>query len=96
MKCSDLRKSYPNYHISKNKIELKTGINPDSILKALAEEYKNYPLNSEDGLRIDFEEGWVHMRKSNTEPIIRIYAESKNPKKADELAKGMIEKIKNL
>jgi len=93
-KCSELRKTYPDYHISKNKIELKMGINPDNILKILAEEFKNYPLNQEDGLRIDFDEGWVHMRKSNTEPIIRIYSESKNPAKADELAKSMMERIK--
>ena len=96
MKCSELRKTYPDYHISKNKIELKTGIKPDNILKTLAQEFKNYPLNNEDGLRIDFEEGWVHMRKSNTEPIIRIYAESKNPAKADDLAKKMMERIKNI
>lgn len=95
-KCSEIRKSYPDYHISKNKIELKTGINPDNILKVLAEEFKNYPLNQEDGLRIDFEEGWVHMRKSNTEPIIRIYSESKNHAKADDLAKSMMEKIKKI
>jgi phosphomannomutase len=94
MKCSELRKTYPDYHISKNKIELKTGINPDNILKTLAEEFRNYPINKEDGLRIDFEEGWVHMRKSNTEPIIRIYAESKNQEKANELAAKMIERIK--
>lgn len=95
-KCSVLRKSYPDYYISKNKIELKAGINPDIILKKLAEELKNYPLNKEDGLRVDLEDGWVHMRKSNTEPIIRIYAESKSPQKADELAKKMISKISSL
>ncbi len=95
-KCSDLRKTYPNYFISKNKIELKTGINPDNILKTLAEDFKSYPLNKEDGLRVDFEDGWVHMRKSNTEPIIRIYAESKSQGKANELAKEMIERIKSI
>lgn len=94
-KCSVLRKSYPDYYISKNKIELKPGLNPDNILKKLAEEFKNYPVNKEDGLRIDFEDGWVHMRKSNTEPIIRIYSESKNATKADELAKKMMERINN-
>jgi len=92
-KCSELRKTYPNYYISKNKIELKAGINPDKILEKLIEEFKDLKINREDGLRIDFEEGWVHMRKSNTEPIIRIYSESKSPEKADELAKKMIEKI---
>ncbi len=95
-KCSELRKLYPDYYISKNKIELKAGINPESILKKLAEELKNHPLNTEDGLRVDFEDGWVHMRKSNTEPIIRIYAESRDASKADELAKRMIERINNI
>ncbi len=94
MKCSELRKSYPDYFISKNKIELKTGINPDNILKTLAVHFKDYPLNTEDGLRVDFEDGWVHMRKSNTEPIIRIYAESRNQEKANDLAKNIMEKIK--
>ncbi|MHC1705822.1 MAG: phosphoglucosamine mutase [Tenuifilaceae bacterium] len=92
-KCSELRNTYPNYYISKNKIELKAGINPDKILEKLIEEFKDSKINREDGLRIDFEEGWVHMRKSNTEPIIRIYSESKSSEKADELAKKMIEKI---
>jgi len=95
-KCSELRKTYPDYYISKNKIELKAGINPDIILKTLAGDYKNYPLNTEDGLRIDFEEGWVHMRKSNTEHIIRIYAESRSHEKANELAKKIMERINNI
>ena len=95
-KCSALRKTYPDYFISKNKIELKAGINPDAILEKLTIEFKNYPINKEDGLRIDFEEGWVHMRKSNTEPIIRIYSESKSFEKADNMAKKMIEKISQL
>jgi len=94
-KCSELRKSYPDYFISKNKIELTKGINPDTILKSLEQEFKDYPLNKEDGLRVDFEDGWVHMRKSNTEPIIRIYSESKNQAKANDLAKRVIDRIKN-
>lgn len=92
-KCSELRKTYPNYHISKNKIELKKGVNPDLILEKLIEEFKNNKINKEDGLRIDFEDGWVHMRKSNTEPIIRIYSESKSLENAESLAKRMMEKI---
>jgi len=93
-KCSELRKTYPDYFISKNKIELTKGINPDTILKSLEQEFKDYPLNKEDGLRVDFEDGWVHMRKSNTEPIIRIYSESKNQAKANDLAKKVIDRIK--
>lgn len=95
-KCSELRKTYPDYFISKNKIELTKGINPDTILKSLEHEFKDYPLNREDGLRVDFEDGWVHMRKSNTEPIIRIYSESKNQAKANDLAKRVIDRIKNI
>lgn len=94
--CSELRKSYPNYSISKNKIELGAGLNPDSVLKKLAEEHRDFQCNTEDGLRIDFPEEWVHMRKSNTEPIIRIYAESKSAEKAAALAERMIAKIKSL
>ncbi len=93
-KCSELRKSYPDYFISKNKIELKKGINPDEILNKLAAAYKGLPINTEDGVRVDFPEGWVHMRKSNTEPIIRIYAESSSKSAADNLALKVIDKIK--
>jgi len=93
-KCSELRKSYPDYYISKNKIELKQGINPDEILTKLIADYKGLPINTEDGVRVDFPEGWVHMRKSNTEPIIRIYAESGSKTEAEKLANKVIIKIK--
>jgi len=96
LKCSELRAQYPNYHISKNKIELKAGMNPDNVLAKLIDLHKGLPVNTIDGLRIDFEDGWVHMRKSNTEPIIRIYAESTSPSKAEALAQGMITKITDL
>lgn len=96
LKCSELRAQYPSYHISKNKIELKAGTNPDTVLAKLIDHHKGLPVNTVDGLRIDFEEGWVHMRKSNTEPIIRIYAESTSPSKAEALAQGMITKIMDL
>jgi phosphomannomutase len=94
--CSQLRSKYPNYYISKNKIDLKPSLNPESALKALALHYKSFPQNTADGLRIDFEDGWVHLRKSNTEPIIRIYAESKSPEKANALAKNAMEIINSL
>lgn len=90
MKCTELRRQYPSYFISKNKIELKQGLNPDAVLERLMSKFSNEQINTIDGLRIDFAEGWVHMRKSNTEPIIRIYAEAKSPSKANELAQLII------
>ncbi|MEW5846962.1 MAG: phosphoglucosamine mutase [Bacteroidota bacterium] len=90
MKCSELRQQYPSYFISKNKLELKQGLNPDAVLERLKGNFSNEKINTIDGLRIDFAEGWVHMRKSNTEPIIRIYAEAKTAEKANELAQLII------
>ena len=92
----ELRDSYPNYFISKNKIQLTSEINVDEILSALEDKYKNEKITTIDGLKIDFKEGWVHLRKSNTEPIIRIYAESEGEDKANALAKNMIKEIKKL
>jgi len=91
-----LRDSYPNYFISKNKIQLTPDIDVDAILTALEEKYKNEQITTIDGLKIDFKEGWVHLRKSNTEPIIRIYAESEGEEKANEFANKMINEIKEL
>ncbi len=96
MSCSELRKKYPNYVISKNKIELTPGIDLDRILAAVKDEYKQYPQNDSDGLRIDFENEWVHLRRSNTEPIIRVYAESANAESAAKLANKVIDKVKAL
>ncbi len=76
LKCSKLRNTYPGYYISKNKIELSEGIEVDDILKKIKEKYKMNPINTIDGVRIEFDKQWVHLRKSNTEPIIRIYSES--------------------
>jgi phosphomannomutase len=90
MKCTELRRQYPSYFISKNKIELKQGLNPDAVLERLKEKFSTEKINTIDGLRIDFAEGWVHMRKSNTEPIIRIYAEAQTAAKANELAQQII------
>ena len=94
--AKQLRDSYPNYFISKNKIELTPEIDVDAILSALAEKYKKEKITTIDGLKIDFSEGWVHLRKSNTEPIIRIYAESEGEEKANEFAINMINEIKEL
>ncbi|MDA0681798.1 MAG: phosphoglucosamine mutase [Bacteroidetes bacterium] len=91
-----LRDSYPNYFISKNKIELTPEIDVDAILTTLEQRYKNEQITTIDGLKIDFEDGWVHLRKSNTESIIRIYAESEGEEKANVLANKMISEIKAL
>jgi phosphomannomutase len=93
IKCSALKASFPNYFISKNKIELTPEINVDAVLNAVENKYKNQPINTEDGVKIEFEKEWVHLRKSNTEPIIRIYSESENEAKADQLAKMIMEDI---
>lgn len=90
----NLRDSYPNYFISKNKIELSKEINVDIIIKNLEQKFQNEKTNTVDGLKIDFEDGWVHLRKSNTEPIIRIYAEAKSQIQANSFAKKMIVEIK--
>jgi phosphomannomutase len=81
-----LRNTYPNYFMSKNKIELKEGLDLQEIFKDLQEKYKNYPVNTVDGLKIDFETDWVHLRSSNTEPIIRIYSESNLESSASNIA----------
>jgi phosphomannomutase len=91
-----LRRTYPGYFISKNKIELTKGINVDKILDAVRKKYKKQPISTVDGVRIEFDKEWVHLRKSNTEPIIRIYAESDMETKADNLAKKIISDIKEI
>ncbi|MFM9839176.1 MAG: phosphoglucosamine mutase [Cyclobacteriaceae bacterium] len=98
LRASELRKTYPNYFISKNKIELTPQINVDEVLEKIKSKYAHEKINTADGVKIDFEKEkeWVHLRKSNTEPIIRIYAESQNEKKADELAKRIIKDIQEV
>lgn len=93
---SFLRGEYPNYHISKNKIELTPDIDVDEVLVAIEEKYKNNPINNIDGVKIEFENEWVHLRKSNTEPIIRIYSESATLATAEHLANKIINDIKEL
>lgn len=96
-KCSlsNLRDSYPKYTISKNKIELTPSIDVDSLLEKIIAENKNNEIDTLDGIKIYFDKEWVHLRKSNTEPIIRIYSESDSKEKADELAERMIQQIKS-
>ncbi|MEM9896216.1 MAG: phosphoglucosamine mutase, partial [Bacteroidota bacterium] len=93
---SQLRASYPNYFISKNKIELSDEINVDSILESIRNKYGNNPIDTTDGVKIEFDKEWVQLRKSNTEPIIRIFAESDSQNTADHLAKKLIEDIKEI
>lgn len=90
----NLRTQYPDYFISKNKIELGDGIDTASIFTSIADKYKNNPVNTEDGLKIEFENDWVHLRPSNTEPIIRIYAESDLETKAGNIAQRLMQDIR--
>jgi len=96
LKCSELRAMYPNYFISKKKIELTPEIDVDDILLKIKDEYSNEQINEIDGVRIDFDKEWVHLRKSNTEPIIRIYSESKSAERANELAEEIISAIRKI
>ena len=91
-----LRESYPAYFMSKNKIQLTEQINPDQILKTMEQKYAHEQTTTIDGLKIDFADSWVHLRKSNTEPIIRIYTEGKSQKEADDLAQRFIEEMRAL
>jgi phosphomannomutase len=93
---SMLRASYPNYHISKNKISLTPETDVDGILSKMEQKYSNQPVNTIDGVKIEFDKEWVHLRKSNTEPIIRIYRESQSSSTADNLAQKIIDDIKEL
>jgi len=94
--CKTLKDSYPQYHISKNKIELTPEIDVDLILEKIEKKYAHENVNTIDGVKIDFDKEWVHLRKSNTEPIIRIYSESEDEAKAEELAQNIISDIKEI
>lgn len=93
LKCSKLRKTYPDYYMSKNKIELTPDIDIDNILMKIKEKYSHEQITDIDGVKIDFEESWVHLRKSNTEPVIRIYSEAKSPEAAEKLAEKIISEV---
>ena len=94
--CKTLRDSYPSYFMSKNKIQLTPAIDVDAILETMATKYANEDVNTIDGVKIDFAEEWIHLRKSNTEPIIRIYTEAKSQEAADALAQRFIAEIKEI
>lgn len=95
-RLTTLKAEYPHYHISKNKIELTPEIDVDSILVKMQEKYAKYPINTEDGVKIEFDKEWVHLRKSNTEPIIRIYTESDHETTANNLAQKIISDIREI
>lgn len=95
-KVSELKKTYPQYSIAKNKIQLTPDIDVDAILKAVKEHYANEKITDIDGVKIDFADCWVHLRKSNTEPIIRIYSEASTMEKAESLAEDMKKVIASL
>ena len=96
MLVSAIKDSYPQYFMSKNKIELTPELDVDEILRKVQENHKSEEITTIDGVKIDFEDNWVHLRKSNTEPIIRIYTEAKSEKEAEELAQKMITEIKEI
>ena len=93
---ASLRDSYPAYFMSKNKIELTPEINVDAILEEMKQKYATEKVSTIDGVKIDFADSWVHLRKSNTEPIIRIYTEAPSQKNADELAERILKEIKEM
>jgi phosphomannomutase len=87
---SELRLTYPNYFIAKNRIDLDASTDVDAILAKVKELYKNEEVNDIDGVKIDFPDKWVHLRKSNTEPIIRVYSEAHSMEEADKLGKDIM------
>ena len=93
---TELRSMYPKYHISKNKIELEPGMDVDAILESVKNSYAEQEVDTTDGVKIYFGSEWAHLRKSNTEPIIRIYSESASEEKANELAYAIMDKIRAL
>lgn len=94
--CSELRATYTSYFISKNKIELTPEIDVDKVLLAIKDKYVSQPINTIDGVKIEFDKEWVHLRKSNTEPIIRIYSESESESTANHLAEKIISDIREI
>ncbi len=91
-----LRELYPSYYMTKSRIDLPDGGNPEIVLDAVKRKFANERLNTEDGVRIDMRGGWIHLRRSNTEPIVRVYAEAASQEQADELAKSMVDTVYEL
>ena len=93
--CSQLRSTYPDYFMSKQKVELNKSLDVDLILENLKRKYSKEKINTQDGLKIDFKDSWVQLRKSNTEPIIRVYSEAKSQNSAEELSSKFINEVKS-
>jgi phosphoglucosamine mutase len=94
--ATELKKQYPAYYMSKNKITLSSAVDPEMVLDKVKQLFASERLNTEDGVRIDLRGGWIHLRRSNTEPIIRVYAEAGTQEQADELALGMVNKVNEI
>ena len=92
-KVSELRATYPNYFIAKNRIDLTASTDVDAILERVKELYKDEQVNDIDGVKIDFADKWVHLRKSNTEPIIRVYSEAATMEEADAIGKELMQVV---
>lgn len=95
-KTSEIRASYPHFEMAKNKVQLQQGMNPDDLISKMIDKYSNEEISTIDGLKIDFDHGWVHLRKSNTEPIIRIYTESSSRDEAESLAERIEKELLSL
>ena len=93
---TSFRHHYPDYFISKNKVTLKDGADADRLFEKIQSKYEAHPLNTEDGLKISFDNDWVHLRVSNTEPVVRIYAESTNDASANAIAQQLIRDIETM
>ena len=89
MKVSELKQTYPQYAIAKTKLELRPGMDVDAILEAVKQHYAGERVTTIDGVKIDFDNSWVHLRKSNTEPIIRIYSEAHTMQEAQQLGEDV-------
>ncbi len=96
LSCSELKKCYPDYYISKNKISLAEEVDADAVLEKFAKAYADYDINTTDGVKVDMPQGWVHLRKSNTEPIIRLYAEAGSQEDAERIAGEAMHTIEDL
>ncbi len=95
-RMSELRASYPEYYMAKNKIQLEAGMDVDGLLKEVESRYANEQLSTIDGVKIDFENEWVHLRKSNTEPIVRVYTEAASPERAKELGEKFVAEMSSM
>ena len=96
LSCHELRSRYPDYKISKNKIELRGNMDTAMILDSIASRYAGYEVNRTDGVKIDFEDSWVHVRSSNTEPILRIYSEAATESTAQNIAQKILQDIREI